>query len=60
MTAPRAYLPAGVNARRDRGEGLFIVRDFYSECGHHGTYTLITSMGKNLLRNLLVPERKDA
>ena len=27
MTAPRAYLPAGVNARRDRGEGLFVVRE---------------------------------
>ena len=41
-------------------EGLFIVRDFYSEYGHHGTYTLITSMGKNLLRTMLIPERKDA
>ena len=27
MTAPRAYLPAGVNARRDRGEGLFVARE---------------------------------
>ena len=27
MTAPRAYLPASVNARRDRGEGLFVARE---------------------------------
>ena len=27
MTAPRAYLPAGTNARRDRGEGLFVIRE---------------------------------
>ena len=27
MTAPRAYLPAGTNARRDRGEGLFVARE---------------------------------
>ena len=27
MTAPRACLPPGVNARRDRGEGLFVVRE---------------------------------
>ena len=54
--------PAGnlMPYNKPENEGLFIVRDFYSECGHHGTYTLITSMGKNLLRNLLVPERKDA
>ena len=45
---------------KPENEGLFIVRDFYSEYGHHGTYTLITSMGKNLLRELLIPERKDA
>ena len=45
---------------RPENEGLFIVRDFYSQYGHHGTYTLITSMGKNLLRELLIPERKDA
>ena len=54
--------PAGnlMPYNKPENEGLFIVRDFYSEYGHHGTYTLITSMGKNLLRNLLVPERKDA
>ena len=54
--------PAGnlMPYNKPENEGLFIVRDFYSECGHHGTYTLITSMGKNLLRTLLVPERKDA
>lgn len=27
MTAPRAYLPPGVDARRDRGEGLFVARE---------------------------------
>lgn len=27
MTSPRACLPPGVNARRDRGEGLFVVRE---------------------------------
>ena len=54
--------PAGnlMPYNKPENEGLFIVRDFYSECGHHGTYTLITSMGKNLLRELLIPERKDA
>ena len=54
--------PAGnlLPCNRPENEGLFIVRDFYSEYGHHGTYTLITSMGKNLLRELLIPERKDA
>ena len=54
--------PAGnlMPYNKPENEGLFIVRDFYSEYGHHGTYTLITSMGKNLLRTLLVPERKDA
>ena len=26
-TLPRAYLPSGLNARRDRGEGLFITRE---------------------------------
>lgn len=41
-------------------DGLFIVRDFYTQFGHHGTYTLITAAGKNLIRNLLNPERKDA
>ena len=45
---------------KPENEGLFIVRDFYSQYGYHGTYTLITSMGKNLLRTLLIPERKDA
>ena len=54
--------PAGnlMPYNKPENEGLFIVRDFYSEYGHHGTYTLITSMGKNLLRTLLIPERKDA
>ena len=54
--------PAGnlMPYNKPENEGLFIVRDFYSEYGHHGTYTLITSMGKNLLRELLIPERKDA
>ena len=54
--------PAGnlMPYNKPENEGLFIVRDFYSECGHHGTYTLITSMGKNLLRELLIPKRKDA
>lgn len=54
--------PAGnlMPYNKPENEGMFIVRDFYSEYGHHGTYTLITSMGKNLLRTLLVPERKDA
>ena len=54
--------PAGnlLPYNRPENEGLFIVRDFYSQYGHHGTYTLITSMGKNLLRELLIPERKDA
>ena len=54
--------PAGnlMPYNKSENEGLFIVRDFYSEYGHHGTYTLITSMGKNLLRTLLIPERKDA
>ena len=54
--------PAGnlMPYNKPENEGLFIVRDFYSECGHHGTYTLITSVGKNLLRELLIPERKDA
>lgn len=54
--------PAGnlMPYNKPENEGLFIVRDFYSEFGHHGTYTLITSMGKNLLRTLLIPERKDA
>lgn len=41
-------------------DGLFIVRDFYTQFGHHGTYTLITAAGKNLIRGLLNPERKDA
>ena len=41
-------------------DGLFIVRDFYTQFGHHGTYTLITAAGKNLIRSLLNPERKDA
>ena len=27
MTAPRACLPPSVNARRDRGEGLFVARE---------------------------------
>ena len=54
--------PAGnlMPYNKPENEGMFIVRDFYSQYGHHGTYTLITSMGKNLLRTLLVPERKDA
>ena len=54
--------PAGnlMPYNKPENEGLFIVRDFYSEYGHHGTYTLITSMGKNLLRTMLIPERKDA
>ena len=54
--------PAGnlMPYNKPENEGLFIVRDFYSEYGYHGTYTLITSMGKNLLRELLIPERKDA
>ena len=54
--------PAGnlMPYNKPENEGMFIVRDFYSEYGHHGTYTLITSMGKNLLRTLLIPERKDA
>ena len=54
--------PAGnlMPYNKPENEGMFIVRDFYSEYGHHGTYTLITSMGKNLLRELLIPERKDA
>ena len=54
--------PAGnlMPYNKPENEGLFIVRDFYSQYGHHGTYTLITSMGKNLLRELLIPERKDA
>ena len=54
--------PAGnlMPYNKPENEGLFIMRDFYSEYGHHGTYTLITSMGKNLLRELLIPERKDA
>lgn len=54
--------PAGnlMPYNKPENEGLFIVRDFYSQYGHHGTYTLITSMGKNLLRTLLVPERKNA
>ena len=54
--------PAGnlMPYNKPENEGLFIVRDFYSQYGHHGTYTLITSMGKNLLRTLLIPERKDA
>ena len=54
--------PAGnlMPYNKPENEGLFIVRDFYSEYGHHGTYTLITSVGKNLLRTLLIPERKDA
>ena len=41
-------------------DGLFIVRDYYTQFGHHGTYTLITAAGKNLIRSLLNPERKDA
>ena len=54
--------PAGnlMPYNKPENEGLFIVRDFYSQYGHHGTYTLITSMGKNLLRELLIPGRKDA
>ena len=54
--------PAGnlMPYNKPENEGLFIVRDFYSEYGHHGTYTLITSMGKNLIRTLFIPERKDA
>ena len=54
--------PAGnlMPYNKPENDGLFIVRDFYSEYGHHGTYTLITSMGKNLLRTMLIPERKDA
>ena len=54
--------PAGnlMPYNKPENEGLFIVRDFYSQYGHHGTYTLITSMGKNLLRELLIAERKDA
>ena len=54
--------PAGnlMPYNKPENEGMFIVRDFYSQYGHHGTYTLITSMGKNLLRTLLIPERKDA
>ena len=54
--------PAGnlMPYNKPENEGMFIVRDFYSEYGHHGTYTLITSMGKNLLRTMLIPERKDA
>ena len=41
-------------------DGLFIVRDYYTQFGHHGTYTLITAAGKNLIRSLLNPECKDA
>ena len=54
--------PAGnlMPYNKPSNDGLFIVRDFYTQFGHHGTYTLITSAGKNLIRSLLNPERKDA
>ena len=45
---------------KPENEGLFIVRDYYTQFGHHGTYTLITAAGKNHIRSLLNPERKDA
>lgn len=32
---------------------LFIVRDYYADNGHRGSYTLITPQGKNLLRMML-------
>lgn len=54
--------PAGnlMPYNKPSNDGLFIVRDFYTQFGHHGTYTLITAAGKNLIRSLLNPERKDA
>ena len=32
---------------------LFIVRDYYAENGHKGSYTLITPQGKNMFRMML-------
>ena len=54
--------PAGnlMPYNKPSNDGLFIVRDFYTQFGHHGTYTLITAAGKNLIRSLLNPECKDA
>ena len=54
--------PAGnlMPYNKPSNDGLFIVRDFYTQFGHHGTYTLITAAGKNLIRRLLNPECKDA
>lgn len=45
--APSGSLMPYAKAEND---GLFIVRDYYAENGHHGAYTLITPKGKALFR----------
>ncbi len=48
--------PAGnlMPYNKHKNEGLFIVRDFYGKNGHFGAYTLITPMGKDHIRVLLL------
>ena len=63
MTAPRAYLPAGLDARRDRGEGLFVAREWvespYFACARAGGLWRLTPT-QALLREYEKAEPKDA
>lgn len=47
--------PAGnlMPYNKPMNRNLFIVRDYYAENGHKGSYTLITPQGKNMFRMML-------
>lgn len=47
--------PAGnlIPYNKPMNRNLFIVRDYYAENGHKGSYTLITPQGKNMFRMML-------
>lgn len=47
--------PAGnlMPYNKPMNRGLFIVRDYYADNGHKGSYTLITPQGKNMFRMML-------